>query len=82
MGAVACDCASGSLDKTFYYVRERYFNAVAIVVPRLHDSAEDAVLTYGLSYFLNAICSTGQQRGIFLFMSILDVFSCDVTSRA
>ena len=81
MGAVACDCANGILDKTFS-LRQGEDDVVAIVVPRLHDSAEDAVLTYGLSYFLNAICPTGQQRGIFLLMSILDVVSCDVASRA
>jgi hypothetical protein len=68
-----------ALTRQFYYVREKkYFNVVAIVVPRLHDSAEDAVLTYGLSYFLDVICPTGQQWGILLLMSILDVVSCDV----
>jgi hypothetical protein len=55
---------------------------MAIIVPRFHDISKYTVLTHGLSYFVDVICFTGQQRSIFLLMSILGVITCDVANRA
>lgn len=80
---VTCDCASGSLDKP-YVVSGGWetIDMMAANAPRLDNSTEDAILTYGLLHFLETICLTGQQWGVFLLMSILDIISHNVTSQA
>jgi hypothetical protein len=62
--------------------RQGTLDTIAGTIPRLHDSAEDTILNYSLSYFLNTVCRTGQQRGISLLMCIIDIVTGDVASQA